>query len=458
MMALTGIHMPTTLTFVASEEHYSTYRAEDGTEVYLAHGTGQPLVDFEDLDLESLWQEFLRDNRYAWCTDDFRELLRSLTTDPEEVDHVAFCADCSAPDHEDDQHSVSGGAVCERCVEDYWWCNDCEERYRSTTTTLDDTEACSSCLENNWSFCEECDGYYRDDNSGDHDHGNCSCEAPGQSFFVRNDGEPPLANDTRVTVTLPAGVISNEGIQEIRNLLRQHSYTLVDDDERSKMRQLAYGLDELGDMWQTKRGNYTKRLSRLAYEKYSLKLPPAVVSQVGCIARDHSTAVDFQIETTRNLNLPPEEFAHEDSCWWGSYSASRCTLKSNGGFGLRTFNDSGWGSGVSGRAWVMPLKMSDGGNLMPTFETEAPDAFMVFNGYGVLSGYTAARIVSHMAGMTYRKIGFRCEPMYVNNDSGYLVAPEVIATGYTDGSLSLAVEVHSNLFNRESQRKVLVHA
>ena len=54
-----------------------------------------------------------------------------------------------------------------------------------------------------------------------------------------------------------------------------------------------------------------------------------------------------------------------------------------------------------------------------------------------------------MAGMTYRKIEFSASPMYVNSDSGYLIAPEEIASNYTDGGLCLAVDVHSNLFNNE---------
>ena len=41
-----------------------------------------------------------------------------------------------------------------------------------------------------------------------------------------------------------------------------------------------------------------------------------------------------------------------------------------------------------------------------------------------------------MVGMTYRKIGFTCSPMYVNSEAGFLVAPEPIAEKYTDGRLS----------------------
>jgi hypothetical protein len=219
-------------------------------------------------------------------------------------------------------------------------------------------------------------------------------------------------------------------------------------EERSKWFDLASGLeDALGGQWQTKEGNYTKRLSKLAYKSHGLKIPPAVLSQVGCIARDNSTGVDFAIEVTRDLNLSAEEFYHEDSCWWQSYSESRCSLKSNGGIGMRTFG--GPYGEVRGRAWIMPLRLVDG-ELVATFDSLTPDGFMVFNGYGDLSGYTPARIVSHMAGMTYRKISFDCSPMYVNNGSGYLVTSEEIANQYaTKGRLTLNASVHSNLHHKE---------
>jgi hypothetical protein len=79
----------------------------------------------------------------------------------------------------------------------------------------------------------------------------------------------------------------------------------------------------------------------------------------------------------------------------------------------------------------------------------------VFNGYGDLSGYVPARIVAHMAGMTYRKIGFDCSPMYVNNNSGYLVASEEIAERYAKaGALHLYTDTHSRLHASESRELV----
>ncbi len=155
------------------------------------------------------------------------------------------------------------------------------------------------------------------------------------------------------------------------------------------------------------------------------------------------------------------EFGNEGSCWWGEYGDSRCALKSNGGFGLRSFSadGSGYYGGVTGRAWVLPLRWDlpeQHGNLTPTFETMTPDAFAVFNGYGDLSDYTAPRIMAHLAGWTYRKISFSCSPMWVNS-GGYLVAPEDTVRQQGD-SLRLSVDTHAQLLQQEQARTQLAAA
>ena len=354
-----------------------------------------------DLDLPALWEQFsrLRNGQEA-----FLSHLRDIVRNPDAIDDVSFCDSCSTPAWSDD-----------------------------LTGTLDGADVCEACLNGHFMWCESCDGYYQDSDSVNHDH-NCCCSSPQRRFKVRNDGCEPLANDTKVTIKLPSGAISAEGLTEISRYL----------DRQAATRDLSYDLASLGDQWQTRAGNYAKRLSRLAYQSYQVKLTPEALSQVGCIARDHCTdSPSVEIEVTRDLNQSAAYFLHEDSCWWGSYGESRCALKTNGGFGLRSFGDSGY---VSGRAWVLPLRLATD-SLTPTFETLTPDAFVVFNGYGALSGYAAPRILAHMAGWTYRKIDFSCAPMYVNA-GGYLVAPEHIAEKYGT-ALELDLHQHARLFEEE---------
>jgi len=439
------------LTFVESRERYSLYRRPDGTEVALAHGnTWTVLLEFSSEVVASLWRDF-EGRHYAGSLrtqTSFLSSLRDKLTDPDMVNEVEWCAACSKPGNSEDYTTVQGGRACKSCAEEhYYTCDECEELSYGTTTTMSEREVCENCCDNYYSWCEDCEGYYGNDYDSEHQHNELCCEVREEAilFSIRNDGEEPLANDTRVTVTLPAGVIDDEGMTRIRrHLLDKGLYDI------------SYLLKDVGPEWQTKQGNFAKRLSRLAYNTLKQALQPEDMSQIGVIAREHSTAVDFHIETTRKLNMSAAAFYHEDSCWWQSYSEGRCTLKSNGGFGLRTFSADG---DVTGRAWVMPL-IGDAGSLTPTFDTQTPKAFVVFNGYGALSGWAPARIMSHMAGWTYRKIGFSCGPMFINSDSGYLIAPEVIASKYNDGNcLSLSAEMHSSLFATEqhNSERVLAH-
>lgn len=432
------------LRFVEQCDTHSVYQRPDGTLVLVAHGFPRRyLVEFDKDEMVRQWHAMVR-QWHAWpvtstCRDGFLAHLRNRLTDPDIADDVRWCANCASVDLLDDGETVDGNFVCSECYDnEYSTCDNCHDLAHndSITGTLDDSYVCDDCL-GSYSWCNECDGYYPDDYADDHDHdddGSGCCESPAPDFTIRNDGVPPLANDTRVTISLPAGVIDTEGVQRIRRAMQ-----LADMYDASCL------LPTLGDKWQTREGNYTKRLSRAIHKTLAQKISPDLLSEIGNIARAHSTPVDFEIETTRRLNMSAADFYHEDSCWWQSYSEGRCTLKTNGGFGLRTFT----GDSVTGRAWVLPLKLADG-RLTPTFDTVNPSAFVVFNGYGRLEGYTAARILSHMAGWTYRRVGLSCSPMFINSDAGYLVAPEDIAAPYTDGRLDIATTQHSALFTQES--------
>lgn len=391
-----------------------------------------------ELDLAQEWGDFAssRWNR----PDAFLEHLREIVCDPDEIEHVQFCDNCGRPEWDEDLNPAQAGevSICDSCLSEWPACDRCDDRFPrgELHETLHDTDVCEHCRDNYYSYCEDCDGYYGDNSDHYHDDDECGCESPQTDFAIRNDGDGPLASDTHAVITLAAGVISDTGLRALRDYLN-----------RQELWGLASDLEPLGNQWQTKGSNYAKRLSRHAYQAHQVKLTPDVLSGAGTIARDHSNQVSVRIAVTRDLNMDAEAFWHSGSCWWGSYSESRCALKTNGGFGLRSFDSSGE---VSGRAWVMPLKLGADRHLVPTFETLAPDAFVIFNGYGDLDGYAAPRIIAHMAGWTYRKIAFDCEPMYINA-GGYLVAAEEIAAPYTDGSLSLEASQHARLFYTERE-------
>ena len=462
------------LEFVSDEGDYFVLTDVNGADMFLQNGTFKRLVEFSTIDLLSEYRTFYSNATYA-STDQFLDHLRDMVIDPDEVDEVVFCVGCSEPEWGyDDMVSTEDGSVCSSCVNNYTFCDYCDEYVHDNGTVYIDTiddRVCEGCADSNFSWCDHCDQYYSHDDYHDYDHDDsCDCESPVLSFAIRNDGQDPLANDTPTSIALPAGVISEQGIEAVVRLFQNYAQRL-----RVEMSNGAsYGTPEyvaayevyvkwwnfandiriLDSKWQTKDGNFTKRLSRLAYKNHGIKVTPDQLSEVGNIGNQHSQGASFEVEVTRDLNQSAEAFGHAESCYWQSYYASRCTLKSNGGFGLRSFDPgrrNAWDGGVTGRAWVVPMKMVDG-HLTPTFESMSPDAFVVFNGYGDLGGYAPARIMAHMAGMTYRKIDFTLGEAYINA-GGYLIAPEEIAQHYTDGELHLYPSDHSGLYQNEQAAK-----
>lgn len=421
----------------------------------------------------------LKQARAAFAADpgdftyDWDGYLRNLLIDPDEADETDTCTWCGEPDHTDDLTWVerSEGLCCESCLtERFTQCSNCEEFIADgdTTTTTGDEEVCGRCLGSFYSWCEECEEYFHQDDFWEyHSHtqdtsGDC-CTSPALSFTF---GMQQVAADEEVTVTLPSGIISDDGMYQLTSYLRGLAREAWLDQPvpwvawvTHPFNRAANELYSLGQEWQNKGGNFTKRLSKMLYKDFhGYKLTPEQLGKVGDFARAHSNGAEVTVAVTRDLNMSAEDFAHEDSCWWTDFSHSRCTLKSNGGFGLRSFSgDSRWNR-VQGRCWVLPLKLNEGGDLRPTFDTEKAAAYFVFNGYGDLDGYTGPRIVAAMTGHSYKRVsvpgGSDSWGMYVNGDSGYLVGPEDLLADYSEFRLSL--NHHADLWGQE-QRGEMQH-
>ena len=134
--------------------------------------------------------------------------------------------------------------------------------------------------------------------------------------------------DEKIEVELAQGMIDSEGITQIFRYLRlQYDIPIYD-----------RAVEEIGVEWQTKRGNFTRRLSSYAYKKLGVKLPEMAITQVGNLARVHSASeAKYTVEFTRQLNEDASYFYNDGSCWWSGYADSRCALKSWGGLGMRSF-------------------------------------------------------------------------------------------------------------------------
>ena len=307
---------------------------------------------------------------------------------------------------------------CEDCCSCYV-CESCSERVSDEDVThVGDEPYCSDCLANYCSYCDTCEEWHHDDD--DHEHDDCDCEAPFRRFSFPANGAGVIGADERLEVALPAGTVDDEGMDAIRGLLCRALPHI-------NATTIYATMHEVGPLWQARRGNFTRRLSS-ALHKHGAKLSPGVLSEVGNLARQHSSdGAKWHVEVTRAFNESADHFYHEDSCWWPTYGGnrpgsaltSRCCLKSWGGIGLRSFADGDtWRP--AGRAWIQPLTV----DLEPTHDATGAHAYVIYNGYGNIDGYVAARIVAHLTSKSYRKITFYVSNQYVNGDVGYLVADE----------------------------------
>jgi hypothetical protein len=328
-----------------------------GRKVFLDPGPSrQPKVPAYLIDLDRSWDESDLD------TDEFSEWVSSFTLSGEEV---YWCEDCGDPIF--DTFSVEDGArqVCQPCLDNnYTTCGDCDENYRDTTSVEDgDREVCESCLQryepcdeceelvrdtttvedgdrcvceacidNYYYWCESCDDYYREEH--DHHREDC-CESPKQEFSLRiKDGS--ISQDERLTVTLPEGVTST-GFYQIRDLIHSHVRSLEAPPTGWLRAVEKIRGETIGAEWVTDKGTLPKRISRFLHREAGISLPATVLAEIGNVAKRDARSGELHVEVTRDLNLDADEFAHGGSCWWTEYAVSRCILKTNGGFGLRSF-------------------------------------------------------------------------------------------------------------------------
>lgn len=350
-------------------------------------------------------------------------------------DDVTRCYECAGWFSPEDLTETShGDNVCDDCIaRQYSACAGCDQYVMdSEICQVDGIDYCLPCRDNIADYCEQCEVWYGNDE--DHDHPSwCDCEAPIVRFQFPANGDGTIGNDETLVVKLPAGTIDEVGMNLITTELAAMNHPEGHPQANYRMltiSQVRRALSEVGDTWLGEKGNFTRRLSRVIYSNHKVKIPKETLTEIGNLARRYSSDTsEWNVEFTRNLNLPPEEFAHEESCWWGSYFYSRCSLKNWGGLAIRTFEptepneyatDTSW---VSGRAWVQPMRKVGIGDLIPTHDTLTADAYIVFNGYGDLEGAKPARIIGHLTGKTYRKINYSADQQYVNN-GGWLVSDE----------------------------------
>lgn len=311
-----------------------------------------------------------------------------------------------------------------------YWCEECGKPHWSWSffgyargISLD---VCEGCLEEFY-YCDDCDEYDREPHEHEDEDEDSWCQAPNLEFrFPCASAEGGfIAHDDRTLIDMPAGLVSAVGMSEIARYVYNRTNWIGGFDH------VLHG--DFSPEWVNKHGNMTKRLAKF-YLQHGYKLSPEHLAEVGNIARRHTcTETRFEVEVTRDLNLPAADFFYGGSCWWGGYARGRCALKQCGGLAIRTFD----GHLVSGRAWIMPLRRN-GSELTLHEHAHDADAFCLFNTYGQ-DGYQLARLVAQMTGMSYRKVNLVCKPMYINDNKGFLIAPEQICQQTTELAFKVVV-------------------
>lgn len=403
-----------------------------------------------EADLEYAWSEWYNSDYwkalpyYDRDRYDMHEGFSAAVANVADLD-IHYCPDCHEWVDVDDTTTVHDGTrVCDSCLSSgFSECSRCSEWFPDGHVNHvqdQDDPFCEACMHEWCEWCSECEIWTRYGCDNEHEPDACDCSAPNMRFWFPANGQGSVSQDERLDVTLPAGHIDDAGLNAIRILLVRNIPDNMTDEHgyrRSPHTVVYDAMEAIGETWQGKKGNYTRRLSRELYSRDKVKLPEGIISEVGNLARQHSSATEaWPIEFTRNLNLSAEDFAHDESCWWQSYFESRCALKQWGGLGIRMFDENNY---PIGRAWVQPMDE----NLEPSHNTMTPHAYIVYNCYGSLDGAKAARIVAHLTSRTYCKVDFRSDPQYINSDMGWLVADE--STCQNTNRVHFAYEAHDTL-------------
>lgn len=211
----------------------------------------------------------------------------------------------------------------------------------------------------------------------------------------------------------------------------------ITDDGKSEIQHFLYYKEMLPKLpsdfdwiWTTNRGTFPKRVQSFYYKEHKLKLTTDQISELGNMARRHSSNGEtYILDFTNRFDWSSGDFGDGGSCFWGDRSGAREMLESNGAYAVRGFKrkypieseilDYGNVRGYA-RAWLAPV----GTNL-----------FVLFNGYGE-NALTFARLLALKWNCSYKRI-----ELYNNGDSD--------GTLYINGS-NFVIGQHSVIQSIES--------
>lgn len=475
-----------TYEFLRSTSRYVVVRNEAGQEQWLAHDSGlrmfNSVAELAEPTFAEMWAEYVKSAEHypdgygvqVYFVDDFNAALRGRMVNATIPAYTA-CLKCNVPEFNGEFVEADGQRICPAHAASaafhtcgFQGCGQLTEHDYALVNRQREITAEGMCRKHvdNMLNCATCQGYYPREDQQYHQHnGSDCCFSPVEEFTINWAGHDPIPNGVITKVSLGEGEITSSGLHSIHTYLWQQRVVVEREQgvqAREDLRSLVNSIyrAELGVAYKNSKGSFAKQVSRHAYNKYKLVIKPEWMTEIGNIAKAHCGAGDYFIETTRLLDQTAAELGNAGSCWWQSFWHSRCIMKSNGGFGMRTYD--GPDGDVTGRTWVVPLRMgkfpSQGRpKFEPTFDTNTMDGFLVFNGYGRLPDPQNAALVASMNGMKYVRVETRTpyqnqegRGLYVNGNSGFLVASDEAIARYTENpTLEFKVKQHSDLFWRE---------
>lgn len=231
--------------------------------------------------------------------------------------------------------------------------------------------------------------------------------------------------NSRITLTMPKGSISQAGIKAIQDLIHNTRLRYEPDWFDINPNLQHDFLPDLPLTWQwvwkvegkgEYVGTFPKRLGKFYFQN-GIKCPPQFLSQIGNIAREHSAHLDlYTFEFTAKIDWQAGDFGDSGSCYWGGNAGAIAMIENNGGLAICFYAPPGHGYA---RAWLAVI---------------SNDLQIVFNGYGFTgnSTLTAARVVAFHLGVSYKKIilennGTDHGTLWINSRVGYAIGkPETI--------------------------------
>lgn len=146
------------------------------------------------------------------------------------------CHDCDGPLWDGLATVIGEKSFHESCANKWIscaYCGDATSDDDSCSTA--DGRVCEHCNNYHYNYCEHCDESFNHGDGHDFDREDerederedCDCESSRRRFTFPANGSGTIANDERLTVTMPTGVIDSEGLKRIAELLTLTTDTVI---------------------------------------------------------------------------------------------------------------------------------------------------------------------------------------------------------------------------------------